>query len=91
VATTSRREELVVHHILKRLRGEPDPVIVELGGFWAYYSIWALRTVGGRALLVEPDPSNLRVGRANLRLNRLRAAFAWAAVGGLHGTTRRLV
>jgi FkbM family methyltransferase len=85
------QEELVVHHILKRLSGERSPVIVELGAFWAYYSIWALRAIGGRALLVEPDPNNLRVGRLNLRLNGLYAAWVQAAVGGPDGETVSLV
>lgn len=85
------QEERVVHRILERLQGEPDPLIVELGSFWAYYSIWALRAVGGRAVLVEPDPANLEVGRANLRLNGVGAMLVQAAVGGPHGSRTQLV
>ena len=85
------QEELVVHRILERLRGEPDPMIVELGSFWAYYSIWALRAVGGRAMLVEPDPANLNVGAAHVQLNGVEATLVQAAMGGRHGSTTRLV
>ena len=85
------QEELVVDRILRRLHDVSAPVIVELGSFWAYYSIWALRAVGGRALLVEPDPHNLDVGRRNLGLNGLEATLVQAAVGGAHGTTTQLV
>jgi len=85
------QEEVVVHRILERLRGRQDPVIVELGAFWAYYAIWAMRAVGGRAVIVEPDPGNLEVGRTNLRLNGLTALCVQAAVGGPHGSTRRVL
>jgi len=88
------QEELVVHHILERLRAERETrrtVVVELGCFWAYYAIWAMRATGGRALLVEPDPGNLKVGRANVRLNRLDATFMQAAVGGAQGDMTRFV
>lgn len=88
------QEELVVHRIVERLRNEPDSkpkVVLELGSFWAYYSIWAMRALGAQALLVEPDPANLEVGQANLRLNQLEGNFVHAAVGGLHGTRTRLV
>src|SRR5690348_8061587 len=85
------QEELVVHHLVERLRGSAPPVVVELGSFWAYYSIWALRALGGRAILVEPDPAHLEVGRTNLRLNGLQGTFVAAALGGEHGTRTALV
>jgi FkbM family methyltransferase len=83
------QEELVVHHLIQRLPAEPT--VVELGSFWAYYSIWALRARGGRAVLVEPDPANLEVGRVNLRLNDLEATCVQALVGGEHGSRARFV
>jgi FkbM family methyltransferase len=87
------QEELVVHHIIERLRNERDSkprVMLELGSFWGYYSMWAMRALGARAVLVEPDPANLEVGRANLRLNELEGTFVQAAVGGEHGSRIRL-
>jgi FkbM family methyltransferase len=87
------QEELAVHKIIERLaceRGDGPRTFIELGSFWAYYSIWALRRLGGTALLVEPDPSNLEIGRANLRVNGLQATLVNAAVGGEHGTTTGL-
>jgi FkbM family methyltransferase len=88
------QEELVVHRILGRLAVEPAveaPVIVELGSFWAHYAIWGLRAIGGHALLLEPDPAHLEIGRRNLQLNSLEATIVQAAVGGAHGRTTRLV
>ena len=84
------QEELVVHGIIERLGGS-SPVVLELGSFWAYYSIWTLRALGGRAILVEPDPANLGVGQSNFRLNGLEGTFLQAAVGGEHGARTALV
>jgi FkbM family methyltransferase len=77
------QEELVVHHIVERLAIDvPSPVVIELGAFWAYYSLWALhRMPEGRAILVEPDPGNLEVGRRNFELNDRSGTFINAAVG----------
>lgn len=89
------QEELVVHHVIERLRGDHRrrPVtIMELGAFWSYYSIWAMRAVPqAHAVLVEPDPANFEVGRVNLALNGLPGRMINAAVGGEHGTRARLV
>ena len=87
------QEERVMHAILERLhadRADRSPVVLELGAFWAYYSIWAMRLLGARAVLVEPDPSNLEAGRANLALNDLDAVLVNAAVGGPHGSRATL-
>lgn len=49
-----------------------DAVMVEVGAFWAYYTLWFLKDAPGRrALGIEPDPVNLEVGRGNARLNGL--------------------
>jgi FkbM family methyltransferase len=77
------QEEMVFHEVLERLAEDTSrPVMLELGSFWAYYSLWLLqRLPDARALLVEPDPNNLEVGRTNLLLNDRRAEMCQAAVG----------
>ena len=66
--------------------GEDAPLMLELGCFWAYYSLW-FRSVypTARNILVEPDPNSLRAGQRNFQLNgELRdgsADFIAAAVG----------
>ena len=83
------QEELVFHRVIERLRGDPSRppgVVIELGSFWSYYSIWAMRALGIEAVLVEPDPGNLEVGRVNLAMNGLSARVVQAAVGGEHGS-----
>ena len=85
------QEELVFHRLLERLAAErraagEAPAMVELGAFWAYYSMWFLRALpGARAIMVEPDPNNLEVGRSNFGLNGLEGEFLRAAVGGRPG------
>jgi FkbM family methyltransferase len=56
--------------------------MLELGSFWAYYSLWFLHEVrGGHAHLVEPDPANLEAGRQNFALNARTGRFHHASVG----------
>jgi len=58
--------------------------MIELGSYWAFYSSWFLAAVPqSRALLVEPDPKCLEVGRQTLALNGLtgRADFIPGWVG----------
>ena len=77
------QEELLFHHLLRAVRHHS--LIVELGCFWSYYSLWFLSEIpGSRALGVEPDPSNLAVGRQNAVLNGLsdRMTFVRGCIGG---------
>ena len=50
--------------------------MVELGRFWAYYSLWFHHAAARRDhLLVEPDPAYLEVGRRNFALNDMDGTF----------------
>lgn len=86
------QEEFAFHTVLERLaRSAQAPTMVELGSFWAYYSIWAKHRIpSARLILVEPDPSNLAVGRHNLELNGMDGTFVQAAIGSEHGTEMTL-
>ncbi|MDO9356584.1 MAG: FkbM family methyltransferase [Solirubrobacteraceae bacterium] len=81
------QEELVFHELLARLKGEgADPksrTMIELGAFWAYYSMWfATELPGSRTVMVEPDPHNLEVGKKNFALNGIETGdWIHAAVG----------
>jgi FkbM family methyltransferase len=57
--------------------------MLELGGFWSYYSLWFLSShpEQRRAIVVEPDPRHLAVGRSNAALNRREIEFLQASVG----------
>jgi len=81
------QEERVFHEVVSRL--PPGGTMLELGGFWAYYSIWFLRAAHGRrAVLVEPDPAHIAVGQANLALNSVNAEFVQGFLGKELGTNQ---
>lgn len=77
------QEELVFHHILRYVRH--NSLIVELGSFWCYYTLWYLHEIANAsAICIEPDPKNLQLGKNNASLNRLesRISFHNGCVGG---------
>ena len=79
------QEELAFHAVASRLAatGGRSPVVMELGSWWAYYSLWARRVIpGARSFCIEPDPAYLACGRRNFALNGVAdAVFHQAAVG----------
>jgi FkbM family methyltransferase len=85
------QEEAVFHQLLTRLGEETTDgayTMVELGSFWAYYSMWFNRAFpGARNIMVEPDPVNIDVGRRNFALNGMTGSFVHGAVGFDHGGT----
>jgi hypothetical protein len=61
-----------------------DGVIVELGAYWGFYSLWFCHEVPqGRAWLVEPEWAHLECGRRNFELNSRSAGFTRALVGAV--------
>jgi FkbM family methyltransferase len=75
------QEEVVFHEILKHLA--PQATMLELGGFWSYYSLWftSEHPEQRRAYVVEPDPNHIAVGRANAVLNEGEITFVQGCVG----------
>jgi hypothetical protein len=73
-------EEYVFQELLKRL--PPSPRMIELGAYWAHYSMW-LKGIRPRAsvTMVEPDPENLAAGQANFARNGFEGEFIHAVVG----------
>ncbi len=73
------QEERVFHEVLKQIAG--GATIMELGSFWAYYSLWFLQTIrGSRAILIEPVPAALEAGKRNFALNGRQGTFINAAI-----------
>jgi hypothetical protein len=67
-------EERAFSKVLRVLRDEP--VMVELGSYWAMYSIWFSRVKrNSKAFCIEPDINNLNLGINNFKLNNLQADF----------------
>jgi hypothetical protein len=74
------QEEVVFDAILPCL--PPGAVMIEVGAYWAFYSMWMQKVVkGGRSLLIEPSAGSLEVGRANFKLNGFTGDFTHAYVG----------
>lgn len=77
------QEERAFYEILRYCR--PKTCILELGAFWAYYSLWYLRSIPfSEAYCLEPDASHIEIGRENMRLNGLELQFVHACVGNPH-------
>ncbi|WPO44312.1 FkbM family methyltransferase [Tardiphaga sp. 42S5] len=76
------QEEVTFHEILKHV--PPHATMLELGGFWSYYSLWFKSQHGDlrQAYVVEPDPNHIAIGRANATLNQRDITFVQACVGG---------
>ena len=78
-------EEYIFSVVLRHL--SPDATMLELGAYWAFYSMWFLRNSPNRqAFLVEPDPENLKSGITNFRLNGLSGTFVEAFVSSRSST-----
>ena len=60
------------------------PVMIELGSYWGFYSMWFLKHCdGGRAFLIDPNAKNLVFGQRNFSLNNLTGNFICAFIGKL--------
>lgn len=85
------QEEKVFYEVIKRLSKEKSQhVIMELGSWWSYYSLWFLKDVPqSRAICCEPDPINLKLGQENAKLNGFKLnqqiIFYEAAAGSHNG------
>ncbi len=82
------QEEKVFYEVLKRV--DDNSVMMELGAWWAYYSMWFVKHgKHNRAICCEPDPDNLQLGKDNAALNKLREGtdiqFYAAAAGSNDG------
>jgi FkbM family methyltransferase len=79
------QEEFAFFQVLEQLRRNPSPWgsprMIELGSFWAYYSMWFLKDFPkGATYCFEPDANYLEIGRQNFELNNLSGKFINAMV-----------
>jgi FkbM family methyltransferase len=85
------QEEKLFYEVTRRLG--KAPTMIELGSFWSFYTIWLLKEFKkGRAIACEPDPANLKLGKANAELNGVadRVTFVRSAAGQEDGRTIQL-
>lgn len=74
------QEEKVFHEVLNSLKKE-KPIMIELGSFWAYYSMWFKHKTNGKTIMVEPVPEKYNIGVKNFELNRMNGSFINACIG----------
>lgn len=73
-------EEYVFQQVLQRVGDQP--LMLELGAYWAHYSMWLHRARHkATTIMVEPDEKNLKVGQKNFSFNHFSGEFLPAAVG----------
>ena len=73
-------EELCFQAILARM--PTAPVMVELGAYWAHYSMWmAKERPKAQLYMVEPEAENIAAGRANFAANGFHGTFLQEMVG----------
>ena len=77
------QEEKVFYEVLKHLKREP--VMLELGAYWAYYSLWFRKSFpDGTSYLIEPIRSNFELAKRNFELNDLEGHFIYGCVGSTY-------
>jgi len=79
------QEEVAFYEVLKRLH--EGSTMIELGSYWAYYSLWFNKSIkDARNICCEPDPKNRKLGERNAALNGVHGVeFISAAAGSRHG------
>lgn len=74
------QEEFVFNEVLNHIN--PGGTMIELGSFWAFYSMWFNTVVpNAKNYMVEPDSFNITSGIKNFALNNLKGDFNLAFVG----------
>lgn len=78
------QEEKVFYDVLQSLPSEA--VMIELGSFWGYYSLWFQKEVPcAKNYLIEPDYKNLLIGKDHFLSNNCVGDFTHAMIGS-HST-----
>jgi hypothetical protein len=68
-------EEFVFQELLRTLSGG-TPVMIELGAYWAHYSMWLKKVCpGATCIMVEADERKVPVGRGNFARHGYRGEF----------------
>lgn len=74
------QQEKVFYEVLKQIK--PGGTMIELGSYWAYYSLWFNQQIEGAVnYMVEPMARHLQDGRDNFALNKRSGHFTQACVG----------
>jgi len=76
------QEEKVFQEVLKSLPKMGDKMMMELGAYWSFYSMWFLQNFPkADCFMVEPEKENLFYGKRNFQLNQMKGKFIQAGIG----------
>jgi hypothetical protein len=68
-------EEYVFYDVIKNIKNN-NPIMVELGSYWAYYSMCFLQECpNGKCFLIESEESALKVGMEHFLINNFNGTF----------------
>lgn len=86
------QEEMVFYEVIKRIKNKKASMI-ELGSFWAYYSLWFNKSIQSPLnICCEPDPNNITIGRNNAAINHAENIhFLQGAAGSTDGRSTTVV
>lgn len=75
------QEEYAFQIILEKIQTK-SPVMIELGSYWAFYSMWFLKKFpNGKSYLIEPGDLEIESGKRNFELNNLSGEFIKSKIG----------
>ncbi|KAJ1384127.1 FkbM family methyltransferase, partial [Ochromonadaceae sp. CCMP2298] len=78
-------EEKIFHEVLKNLNPEGDKIMLELGSYWSFYSMWFLSLFPeAKTFMAELDRKNLLYGKRNFEINQRKGKFIYAGIGNKH-------
>ena len=76
------QEEKIFQEVVASLSAGPEPTMLELGSYWAFYSMWFQQEFpAAHCVMVEPDRQNLFFGKENFKLNGFRGKFFHFGIG----------
>jgi hypothetical protein len=79
-------EEFCFQELLKKVDVD-HPVMLELGSYWAHYSMWFLqKNINGTCHMVEPDAQYLQSGISNFTVNGYSGNFINKSVGPIQAS-----
>lgn len=78
------QEERAFMEVLKTIK--PGSTMIELGSFWAFYSMWFYKEVtNANCYMIEPDAFNIKSGKRNFTLNNMSGRFFQYFIGKASG------
>ena len=76
------QEEKVFQEVLKNIDRDKQLIMMELGAYWSFYSMWLLSIFpDANCYMVEPDKKNLYYGKQNFKTNNFSGNFIHGGIG----------